>query len=98
MTVECVDGASWQCVIVGKKVVEDLFIGISAVGHEGNEAGDVLIDGHALTGLRLALVVKPIKEACWNLQLFIAIDRDKLAFINTIPNPADGLVEIVRNL
>lgn len=94
---ECVDRASWQCFVVGEKIVQYLAIGVSTVGHEGNETGDVLIDGDTLIRLGVALVVKPIKEACRNLSLFIAIDRDKLSFINKIPNPADGLVEIIRN-
>ncbi|KXB50509.1 hypothetical protein HMPREF1861_01293 [Corynebacterium kroppenstedtii] len=95
---KCVDRASGQGVVVGKQVVQYLVIGVSAVGHEGDDTGDVLIDGYALTGLGVALVVKPVEEACWDLPLVIAVNRDKLAFINKIPNPADGLVEIVRNL
>ena len=95
---ECVDGAPWQGFVVGKQVVQYLVIGVSAVGHEGNETGDVLIDSYAPTGLGVALVVKPVKESGWDLPLVITVNRDKLAFINKIPNPADGLVEIVRNL
>ncbi len=95
---ECVDGASWQSLVVGKKIVQYLVIGVSAIGHQGDKTGDMLIDSHTLTGLRVALVVKPVEETCWDLPLVIAIDRDKLAFINKISNPADGLVEIVRNL
>lgn len=95
---ECVDGAPWQGFVVGKQVVQYLVIGVSAVGHEGNETGDVFIDGHALTGLGAAFVIKPVEETCWNLPLVIAVNRDKLAFINKIPDPADGLVEIVCNL
>ena len=95
---KCVDGAPRQGVVVGKQVVQYLVIGVSAVRHESNQTRDVLIDGHALTGLGVALVVKHVKEACWDLPLVITINRDKLSFINKIPNPADGLVEIVRNL